>query len=331
MKYRWAGRLLPPSSSRRLVILTGARQTGKTTLVLKTYGDLNYINLDAGEERDSVRAIPTFAWGEAVGNAVVDEAQKEPSVLEKVKYAYDAEKISFTVLLGSSQILLLKKVRESLAGRVFIYELWPLMMSELNLDAGEEPPGRPLLALLLGSPGVDACLEGVPPRLTGKREFALLEAEGHLLAWGGMPELLHLGDGERAQWLKSYVYTYLERDLSDLVRLSDLEPFKKFQRLAALRSSRLRSYSTLARDAGVSTDTARRYLEYLRLSYQVFSLPFFSRNLTSRVIKRPKLYFSDVGIMRRLAGFRGEATDEVKREFDDPADGPQDKQDPPKP
>ena len=176
-KFRWAEQLLPASSSKRLVILTGARQTGKTTLVLKKYSEINYINLDAEENRESLRNIATFAWADAVGNAVLDEAQKEPGVLEKVKYAYDAGKITFTVLLGSSQILLLKKVRESLAGRVFVYELWPLMMSELLIDADQEPAPKPLLASLLDAAGLDSCLEQVPDRLPGEREFVLAEAE----------------------------------------------------------------------------------------------------------------------------------------------------------
>jgi predicted AAA+ superfamily ATPase len=310
-KHRWLEQLLPPSTDRRLVILTGARQTGKTTLAKKKYSGLRYINLDAEENREAVRGIATFAWAGTVGNAVLDEAQKEPAVFDKVKYAYDEGSISFSVLLGSSQILLMQKIRETLAGRAFVYELWPLMTSELLLDAGREPPGPILLARILDADNLDECLEAIPGRLLGETEFALAEADAHMLRWGGMPELIALEDAARGRWLSSYVYTYLERDLADLVRLADLEPFKKCQRLAALRSSNLRSYSSLARDAGVSADTARRYLEYLRLSYQVFFLPFFSRNLTSTVIKTPKLFFSDVGVMRQLAGFQGEATDEI--------------------
>ncbi|MBU2055903.1 MAG: DUF4143 domain-containing protein [Proteobacteria bacterium] len=106
-------------------------------------------------------------------------------------------------------------------------------------------------------------------------------------------------------------YTYLERDLSDLTRIADLVPFRKFQRLSALRSGKLLNYSELARDAAVSVDTARRYLEYLRISYQTILMQPYHRNLTSSAVKTPKLYWIDTGILRQLTGFRGETTGEI--------------------
>ncbi len=94
---RVLGRHLPKSTSRRVVLLTGARQTGKTTLSRLSYPDLRYINLDAPENRDGLRLVPSSSWGRDVGNAVIDEAQKEPIVFEKVKYAFDAGHVSFCV------------------------------------------------------------------------------------------------------------------------------------------------------------------------------------------------------------------------------------------
>jgi predicted AAA+ superfamily ATPase len=128
---------LPKRLTRRIVLLTGARQTGKTTLSKSAYPELRYINLDAPENRDAFRAMPTSSWGRDVGHAVIDEAQKLPVVFEKVKYAFDAGDISFCVLTGSSQILLLKKIRETLAGRVSLHELWPLMACELFHGDGD--------------------------------------------------------------------------------------------------------------------------------------------------------------------------------------------------
>lgn len=126
-----------------------------------------------------------------------------------------------------------------------------------------------------------------------------------------MPELLHLADNDRVRWLRSYLYTYLELDLSDLARLPDLEAFKRFERLCALRSSGLLVYSELAKDAGISLETARRYLEYLKIFYQVFTLPPFSTNLASQGIKSLKLYGIDVCLVRQLSGFAGEASGEI--------------------
>lgn len=310
-KYRYLDRFLPDASRRGLVVLTGARQTGKTTLARAKYPALNYINLDAPENREILRNVATASWAQSVREAVIDEAQKEPSVFEKVKYAFDMGAVDFTVLLGSSQILLLKKIRESLAGRIRLYELWPLLMSEITLPVGRRTAVFPLIDRVIGPERLDDILKSIPPSLVGENGDKALQAETHLLAWGGMPALLPLDEDERWKWLKDYEYTYLERDLSDLARLDDLTPFTKFQRLSALRSGRLLNYSELARDASVAVDTARRYLEYLRLSYQVILLQPYERNLTSSVVKSPKLYWLDIGILRRLSGRRTENDGEI--------------------
>ncbi len=258
-----------------------------------------------------IRRISTPLWAKNVGNAVLDEAQKEPSAFEKVKYSYDEKGITFTLLLGSSQILLLRKLRESLAGRAAIYELWPLLMSELHADDFALKIQLPLIDQLCNGEPLNDIFEKVPSMLLDREDSKSREVEDHLLQWGGMPALLPLTDTERWKWLKDYEYTYLERDLSDLARLDDLEPFTKFQRLSALRTGRLLNYSEIARDAGVSVDTARRYMEYLRLSYQVMLLQPYYRNITSSVIKTPKLYWIDIGIMRSLSGQRAEITGEI--------------------
>lgn len=310
-RFRWLGTVLPESGRRRIVIITGARQTGKTTLARKRYGELRYINLDALESRDGLREVSTFGWADTVGNAILDEAQKLPEVFEKLKYAYDEGGVTFSVLLGSSQIMLLKGIRETLAGRAFIYELWPLMPSELLHSETEARPPEPMLSEILKCNSLDRCLDEVPESLIAEEADRRRRAEEHLLRWGGMPELLSLSEEERWRWLRSYEYTYLERDLGDLAQLSDLDPFRRLQRLASLRSGGLLSYSELARDAGISPDTARRYVDYLRISYQALLVPPFYRNLTSTVVKSPKLYWVDSGILRSLSGFRGEATGEV--------------------
>lgn len=311
LKYRFLADYLPDPGKRNLVVLTGARQTGKTTLAKAKYPKIRYVNLDAPENREALRKIPTPAWAETVGNAVIDEAQKEPSVFEKIKYAFDEKGVSFSILLGSSQILLLKKIRESLAGRVSIYELWPLLMSEISYDAGVKNIGPPLMNRLLSATGFASAFKGIPKVLLDKEDAKTRSAEQHILKWGGMPALLPLPMEERWKWLKDYEYTYLERDLSDLVRLDDLEPFTKFQRLSALRSGRLLNYSEIARDTSVSVDTARRYLEYLKLSYQVMLLQPYYKNITSSVVKTPKLYWLDVGLLRQLSGQHGELSGEI--------------------
>ena len=307
-RYRWLGTRLPSAGKRRLVVLTGARRTGKTTLARQVYADLRYLNLDAIEEREALRSLRSASWGRAVGAAVIDEAQKEPGVFDKVKLAYDERQIAFSIFLGSFRGLLLDRVRESLAGRAFVYDLWPLMASELR-HADHEAPPRPLLDRLIAAPeSFGEILDAEPARLLGDEATSRVEALDHLAAWGGMPELLALDDDDRHEWLRSYQQTWLERDLADLTRVSDLLPFRALQRLAMLRTGQLLNYADLARDAAVSPATARRYLEYLRLSYQVVLLQPYARNLTSATVKSPKLYWMDLGLLRHGTRAWGELT-----------------------
>ena len=305
--FRILEKKLPSSNKHGLVLLTGARQTGKTTLAKNKYSDLRYLNLDAPENREAVRSISSSLWARDVGPSILDEAQKEPVVFEKVKFAYDDGALRFSILLGSSQILLLKRIRETLAGRIAIYELWPLLLCEIFNDSAKAPLKLPLVDRLFTSMNCDDIFGEQPGMLLDNDNALRLRAQDYLLQWGGMPALITLNENERRQWLKDYEYTYLERDVADLVRLNDLLPFRKFQRLAALRSGCLLNFTELARDATVSVDTARRYLEYLRLSYQTVILPPYHSNLTSTVIKTPKIYWLDVGLLRYLTGMQ-EAT-----------------------
>lgn len=299
---RWLAQRLPSPDERRLVVLTGARQTGKTTLAKAAYGPaassggLRYLNFDDLELRTDIEETPAAQWAKSVGPAILDEAQKATSVFDKVKYAYDAGDLDFTVLLGSSRILLLDQVRESLAGRAFLYDLWPLMLCELAAEPGGTLR-RPLLSRLIEA-GTTKILNDEPTRRLGDEEARAHEAFEHLERWGGMPELLRLSEEDRRMWFRSFQQTYLERDLVDLVRLADLQPFRKLQRLAMLRNGELMNYSGLAQDAQIAAQTARRYLEYLHLTYQVVLLQPYHENLTSQVVKSPKLYWTDIGLVR---------------------------------
>ncbi len=306
--FRWLPTRLPTAESRRIVILTGARQTGKTTLAKRLFPDLHYLNLDDLEQREAVRTIRSVNWAREIGAAVVDEAQKAPAVFDKVKLAYDEGGISFSVLLGSSRVLLLKQVRESLAGRAFVYELWPLLASELRNEEGSRP-SPPLFDRMISEPeNLKEVLDAEPQRLPSRASAGRNAAVDHLAAWGGMPELLRLDDNDRREWLRSYQLTFLERDLADLTRVSDLLPFRTLQRLAMLRTGQLLNYSELGRDAALSAQTARRYLEYLRLSYQVELLPPYGGNLTSATVKTPKLHWMDMGLLRQGTGMWGPLT-----------------------
>jgi predicted AAA+ superfamily ATPase len=293
---------LPGVDDQRIVLITGARQTGKTTLVKSQYPDLPYFNLDAIEYRDQLSSISTFKWAKEVGRAVIDEIQKEPSLLDKIKFAYDEGAIGFSVLTGSSQILLLQRIRETLAGRVSLHELFPFMFNELLSPEGRKVSSV-MFSSLLSDSRVDDILSERESVILGERWDQHMEVEKWLMTWGGMAPLIHITrEDERKYWLRDYVSSYLERDLADLASLRDLRPFRKFEQITALRVSNLISYSSLAKDTGIGIETARRYMEYLRISYQAFMLQPYYKNLTSSLVKTPKLYWFDNGLLRHLSG-----------------------------
>ncbi|MEW6527125.1 MAG: AAA family ATPase [Spirochaetota bacterium] len=185
--HRSLSTILPHDTERKLVLITGARQTGKTTLAKKAYPHLQYINFDSPEIRLRVKKIATTNWPLDIGTAILDEVQKAPEVFEKIKYCFDEQSINFSLLLGSSQILLLKNIRESLAGRIWIYELWPFMLQELiQMDKNT---AKPLFAQLLESDSPLSLLGQQPSVIIDQKDTMNKKAEDYLLQWGGMPAL----------------------------------------------------------------------------------------------------------------------------------------------
>ena len=203
---------LPDVADHQLLLLTGARQTGKTSLVRQQYNTLPYYNLDAIEFRDQLISISTFRWTQEIGVAIIDEIQKEPELFNKIKYAFDEGSLMFSVLTGSSQILLLKKVRETLAGRVTLRELFPFMLGELINPAGIKSESV-LLSRLVSEEKMDETLAALDSVLIGKDWDLAKRAEDWLNTWGGMAPLIHIAKAQnRRFWLQDYTSTYLERD-----------------------------------------------------------------------------------------------------------------------
>lgn len=295
----------------RLLVLTGSRQTGKTTLIQRCFPDVPYISLEDPAVRPGFSRMTAAEWIERYPHAILDEVQKAPSLVETVKAAYDQSPEVRYFLLGSSQILLLSRVKESLAGRVAIEELWPLTLPEMATSSWDDPAAPSRLVLWLrGGCRTNEVLLGQPAT---DRPFArysqILE---HYLRFGGMPVVHHddLTDDERRSWLRDFQRTYLERDVADLAALRDLEPFVVAQKVLATRAGRSINFSDLARSAGIAPATARRFLRYLELSYQVIQLPPFFRNPEKRLAKMPKVHFVDPGILRTILNRTGDWTGE---------------------
>ena len=289
----------------RIIVFTGARQVGKTTLVKQILPEYEYLSIEDPVLRKSYLNLSATLWKTQYPKAILDEVQKEPQLIESIKATYDIYDDVRYVLLGSSQLLLLEKVRESLAGRCIIYELYPLTLPELaTTDWNDAIILSEWQKILNGDTDTSTLL---PSFLMDKRQSTKLTSWQHYLKYGAYPALVdeEMNDEDKYVWLKNYVNTYLERDVRDLASFRDLEPFIKLQRAVATYTGSLFNASNFARDLGVNSKTVQRYLEYLRLSYQVIILPAWERNTTKRLTKAPKIHFMDNGVLQAVLQKRG--------------------------
>lgn len=276
------------------VVLTGARQTGKSTLVERLYPERRYYTLDDLDIRDLARRDPEGLLG---GDAPVtlDEVQRAPDLMLAVKQAIDRDRRPGRFLLtGSANLLLMNRVSESLAGRASYLVLRPMTLRE---QRGEGRGGR--WGELLAVPEAEW------------RDF-LLKTAADARDWrsvvlrGGYPTpALELESGDqRTIWFDGYVRSYLERDLQDLSSIDNLTDFRRLMRAACLRLGTMVNQSELGRDVGLPQATVHRWLGLLETSHMLHRLPAYAVNRTKRLIKTPKLYWSDTGLALHVAGER---------------------------
>lgn len=279
-----------------VVVLTGARQVGKTTLVqhLPTAAERAFRTLDDLRVLDMAQSEPDLLVGESE-RMTLDEVQRVPDLLRAVKRAVDGSRTPGRFLLtGSANLLLMESVSETLAGRAVYLRLGPLTASERS-GAGETSPWSTLLEASTPAEALEALeVPGTPSRSRFAWELAACQ--------GGMPALLQVPQNQHPRWFEGYVTTYLERDLQQISSISALADFRRLLRIAALRLGGLVNRADLARDAGLSRPTAHRYLNLLQVSHQVRLLAPFASNRTKRLVKSPKLYFGDTGLAAYLAG-----------------------------
>jgi predicted AAA+ superfamily ATPase len=281
----------------RIIVVTGARQTGKTTLVKKLFPKFSYISIEDPVVVDEYKKLTALQWSSLYPAAILDEVQKEPQLVESIKSVYDQFPEPKYILLGSSQILLLSKIRESLAGRCQIVEMFPLSLPEILTDSWEsEIQPSYLQNIVSGKP------TSLTPFLLDKEHPKKKKIFDTYLKFGGYPAISDnsIPDDEKTDWLKNYIKTYLERDIRDLAELRNLEPFTKVQKMLAINTGQLTNYSRIAAEAGVSSKTAQRFLEYMSISYQTLVLQSWSRNPNKRLVKAPKVHYLDVGILRAV-------------------------------
>ncbi len=270
------------------VVLTGPRQSGKTTLLQHLFGrHYHYVSLEPPDVRASAEVDPRTFLEMNPPPVIFDEVQYAPGILPYIKEKIDANrhrKGQF-LLSGSQNLLLMEKVTESLAGRAAILRLFPLSRREAE--------GRAQLSLPWES----------FPQSSPEKLFAYGELwKGFLRGW--YPELIANSMLDANLWHGSYVQTYLERDVRTLRQIGDLSQFQNFFRVLAARSAQLLNLTDVARDLGVAVNTAKAWLSVLEATYQVIVLRPYFANVGKRLVKTPKVYFTDVGILCYLAGLK---------------------------
>ncbi|MXY69972.1 MAG: ATP-binding protein [Acidobacteriia bacterium] len=270
------------------VVLTGPRQSGKTTLLQSLFGErYRYVSLEPPDVRLSAREDPRMFLDLNPPPVIFDEVQYAPGLFPFIKEQIDANRheAGQFLLTGSQNLLLSEKVTESLVGRAATLRLFPLSRREAE--------GRPALPL---------AWEHGPASLPGI-SYSFGELWKRFLR-GGYPELVANPGRDERMWHASYVQTYLERDLRMLRQIGDLSQFQIFLRALAARSAQLLNLADLARDLGVALNTVKAWLSVLEATYQVIVLRPYFANVGKRLVKTPKVYFTDVGTLCYLVGLR---------------------------
>ncbi len=252
-----------------VVTITGPRQSGKTTLCRKVFADKQYVSLENLDTRQFAKEDPRGFLAGLSDGAVLDEVQHAPDLLSYIQTIVDErQEKGLFILTGSQQFEVTNAINQSLAGRTAILKLLPFSIEEL----GQFCSGRSIDQLILTGFYPRIWKEGLDP--------------AHALA--------------------SYIETYVERDIRQLVHIKDLTLFQRFLRLCAGRIGQLLNLNGLASDCGISHQTARNWLTLLEASFILFRLPPYFNNISKRLVKSPKLYFYDVALASHLLGLDNE-------------------------
>jgi uncharacterized protein len=272
----WISRAVEPrlqrsAKTRPVIVLTGARQTGKTSTFRRLFPGHAFVSLDLPTEAEQAEKEPGSFLQRHPPPVIIDEVQYAPGLFRHLKVEVDAHRADNGqfLLTGSQKFTLMKSVSDSLAGRADIVELETLSFAEIRTTLPET-----------------------------RLETAIVR--------GGFPELYANPDIDLAAFYNSYLATYLERDVRLLANIGSLRDFERFVRACALRSANLLNKADLARDVGISPSTANQWLSILETSGQIVLLePWFS-NRSKSLVKSPKLYFADAGLLCALLNIRSE-------------------------
>lgn len=269
------------------VVITGPRQSGKTTLLKHSFAQAGYFSLETPDVRAAAVADPRGFLDLHPPPVIFDEIQYSPGLLPYIKERIDDERDAHGryFLTGSQNLVLAERVTESLAGRAALLRLLPISRREENGRLTEPLPWE-------------------SPARGGIRNPVSLPDLWKSFLRGGYPELVAEPDRDIRLWHSSYIQTYLERDVRSLRQVGDLTSFQGFLRTLAARTGQLLNLTDVARDLGVAVNTAKAWLSILEATFQVVILRPYHANVGKRLVKTPKVYFTDTGTLCHLAGLR---------------------------
>src|SRR5437867_2770048 len=275
-----------------IVVVTGARQAGKSTLVQHAGGERLYLSLDEVDVLERAHTNPDGLIEQA-SRVTIDEVQRSPDLLLAVKRSVDKKRTPGRfILTGSANLLLMKRVSESLAGRAIYFSLMLMTRREV---LGLQSPGIWENLFSLPADRWADFIRDQPPKKDSWEELARR---------GGypVPALQMEDERDRTAWFAGYAKTYLERDLQDFTTVASLIDFRRLMRAVCLRLGNVVNQTELARDVGISQPTVLRHLNTLEASYQLARVPAYAVNRTKRLIKSPKAFWTDTGLALYLAG-----------------------------
>ncbi|NWF98678.1 MAG: ATP-binding protein [Nitrospirae bacterium] len=283
-----------------VVVITGARQVGKSTLLQNEFKDFKYISLDNFSMLQQAKTDPVSLWIDT-DRLIIDEAQKAPELFAAIKMTVDAAKGKKRFILsGSSNILLMKQISETFAGRAVYFEMYPMTYSEM-----EHKTESPKRFFHLWAPSFKIEESRLP----------LLDPLPIMLR-GFMPSLLTLTERRDVLlWWEGYIKTYLERDVRELTQIESLIDFKRVLDSIAIRTGNVLNQTDVSRDTGVSQPTVHRYLKLLEVSNIISRTPAYYPSRTKRITKAPKLFFIDPGLSIYLSGYYDEESLKNAREL----------------
>ncbi len=267
------------------VVISGARQVGKSTFLLEEFPDFHYLTLDDFSTLEQAKIDPFSLWM-GKEKVIIDEAQRSPEILSAVKMTIDRQKGVRFLISGSADLLLMKGVSESLAGRAIYLKMYPMLYSEVR-----------------GETDLLKRWENLWENGATIREEKAIDPLPYIFR-GFMPPLLFIKEEEKVPlFWESYVRTYLERDLRELSQIESIVDFRRVLAAFALRSGNLLNQTEIARDTGVSQPTVSRYLKILEVSHLVERVYSYHKSRTKRIVKSPKLFFADPGLCVYLTGY----------------------------